>query len=579
MSTTRWLASLALCVPPNAHAQTTINLGLAGTGMPTASRGDFVALAASEAAQGLDLNGDGALDDFVLHLHQVTTGATTNTGLTLPPIAPATVRLGDRLCTTLVREASLGAAGTDLNGDGDATDDVHAVHDLATGVTTNLALAGHAIARLAATQGPHLLFGVSEWSQGVDLNGDGDAFDIVLHYWTPGLGPATNVGRALAFSEIAMGSRHALFLADESAQGVDLNGDGNLNAAVVQAYDLASGAVTNLGYAAHDVRCDGDLFAFTVFESLQGLTDLDGDGDASDTVLFAYLAGTGTLRNLARSVNLASSGPQYDVQGYVVAWASDERRTGPAGTDWNNDGDTSDAVLFTHHARTGLTLNSGLAVEFPGGAGFRFGMREDQVATGVSEVLQGASDLNGDGDAAERVAMLFDARTGTVSNLGLAVSTLTRPIQVSRELLAFAVNEASQGRDLNADGVLGHVVAVHRFSTGTTTILRAPAASIFGIRVLGPGVVYLADENPSPAAANLDMNGDGDVLDDVLVSWDAWSGITTNHRLAVQPAGFEFLLPTSRTAVLVGVGESLQGAVDLNGDGDANDTVVHVLRW
>ena len=578
-------AAIVLLASNGARAQTTANLGIAGTVLPGDPSGEFLAFAASEPSQNVDLNGDGATNDFVLHLHRLSTGVTTNTGLTLPPLTPWTVSLGERLCATPVRESSLGPGGTDLNGDGDAIDDVYAVYDLRTNVTTNLSLAAFSGGLgLAATNKAHLVLGVSEAAQGADLNGDGDLLDVVLHSWAPGGAPARNHALALqafaTWGPIAMGPQHALFLVDEGAQGTDLNGDGVLSTDVVHVLALASGLVTNLGFAAYDMRNDGELFAFSVPEGPQGQTDLNGDGDASDTVLFAYLAPSATVRNLGRAVAFTSTGPQYDVKGHVLAWASDEAESGPTGTDWNVDGDIADSVLFTHHARSGATRNSGLAVEFPGGAGFHFAISGELLGTSVSEQLQGGIDLNGDGDATDLVAMLFNAGTGAVTNLGLAALASPSGLRASRELFAFSVWEPSQGQqDLNGDGVLGFVVAAHRFATGATSILPAPCATVLDVRVVGPNIVYMADENPNGQPSGVDLNGDGDAIDDVLASWSAATGVATNHVLAVQGGVSVFRIATSRSGAVFSVGEALQGAGDLNGDGDTIDAVVHALRF
>ena len=75
--------------------------------------------------------------------------------------------------------------GGDLNGDGDMIDEVVHIWDRATGVSTNLGLAGGLVYPVALGEG-HFEFLVSEYSQGADLNGDGDTIDNVLHVW-PGV--------------------------------------------------------------------------------------------------------------------------------------------------------------------------------------------------------------------------------------------------------------------------------------------------------------------------------------------------------------------------------------------------------
>ena len=51
----------------------------------------------------------------------------------------------------------------------------------------------------------------------------------------------------------------------------------------------AMGTATNVGLdASLGFRLDGNLVAFGVFESNQGNTDLNGDGDTNDTVLHVF---------------------------------------------------------------------------------------------------------------------------------------------------------------------------------------------------------------------------------------------------------------------------------------------------
>lgn len=580
----RFTSRLALCasIPflAPAAAQTT-NLGLAVAGVPHGvAHGDLVAFAASEAAQSADLDGDGALDDSVLHVHRVSTGATTNTAIPMPPTGLLDAVLGDRLCLTIIHEAGIGPAGADRNGDGDALDLVYAVHDAQTGTTRNLGLAAFDLSPLkqfASVEGDVALFGVAEWAQGADLDADGDTNDFVLHRYDAGAPAAVNLGLALDVGPIALGPRHALFLVDEASSGLDLNGDGDVIDRVAHALALAGGVVTNLRLAAIDVRGDGDLFAISVHEPAQGASDLDGDGNANDLVLHAYLAPSGTVRNLGRAVNVSSSGVRYAVRGFVIAWASPEASATP-GHDWNGDGDSGDVVLFTHHARSGVTRNSGLAVEAPGGTGLDFAISAGRVGVCVPEIQQNNTDLNGDGDVAERVAMVFDVGSGAVTNLGLAVTVSPTLFESSRGLFAFFCNEPSQGfTDLNGDGHLGLVVAVHEFASGATRVLSAVPANLVDLHVSGSSVAWTADENAF--GPGTDLNGDGDVLDEVLTTWSATTGVETNSGLALLPGASIFRFETSAAAAVFAVDEAAQGSTDLNADADAIDGVVHVLRF
>ena len=69
-----------------------------------------------------------------------------------------------------------------------------------------------------------------------------------------------------------------------------------------------------------------------------------------------------------------------------------------------------------------------------------------------------------------------------------------------------------------------------------------------------------------------DRNGDGDGLDLVIETYDAFTRAITNLGLATF-----FLFESASDKALVAVFESEQGA-DLNGDGDQDDRVLHLTE-
>ncbi|HLE71149.1 MAG TPA: hypothetical protein VJH87_15825, partial [Vicinamibacteria bacterium] len=92
-------------------------------------QGNFVAIRTSEARSGgIDLNGDGDTADFVLQVFDWSTGLVRNTGLE----ASGGFRMAGRYVAFTVLESRQG--GLDLNGDGDAADLVQHVYDAETGV-------------------------------------------------------------------------------------------------------------------------------------------------------------------------------------------------------------------------------------------------------------------------------------------------------------------------------------------------------------------------------------------------------------------------------------------------------------
>jgi hypothetical protein len=501
-----------------------------------------VAFQVSEFEQGdSDLNGDGDASDQVLHVFDAARGRTTNVGLATSHFA---------LDAFLVSEFDQG--GSDLNGDGDAFDQVLHVFDAARGRTTNVGLASESGFRFDGTR---IVFSVFEGAQGgSDLNGDGDAFDQVLHVFDAARGTTTNVGLATDFFSPELdGTRVAVRVPEAEQGGSDLNGDGDAFDHVPHVFDAARGRTTNVGLAsAGGGRLDGTRLAFEVSEFRQGGSDLNGDGDVSDQVLHVFDAARGRTTN----VGLASFAG-FELNGTRVAVMVDEGDQGDS--DLNGDGDTTDfCVLHVFDAASGRTTNVGLASEC------FFDLVGTRVAFHVLEGDQGDSDLNGDGDAFDRALHLFDAASGRTTNVGLASGFGT---QLDGMRVAFDVGEGDQGdSDLNGDGdAFDLVLHVFDAASGRTTNVGLAG----GFRLDGTRVAFIVGEADQ---GDSDLNGDGDAFDLVLHVFDAARGRTTNVGLASR-----FPLEFDGTRVAFNVGEADQGRSDLNGDGDRFDQVLHVF--
>ena len=540
---------LALLLPGGASAQVEVsNLGLAA---------DFfvfddhigqrlVAFTVSESRQGEDLNGDGDFFDRVLHLFDPQAGTTTNLGLHIFRISSQ----GGLVAFSLLESDRQ----TDLNNDGDFSEFVLHVLDTASGSITNLALASRSI---SAGQGI-VAFAVSEASQGEeDLNGNGSTRDFVIHVFDANTGTITNSGEStttflarerLVFFQTSDGFLHVfepatgttslgfrVNLSDFAVEGDlvalrvserlghgDLNGDGDASDSVVYVFDASTGVTTNLALAVNAVpRIDGDQVFFVVSESLQGRTDLNGDGDASDFLLHKFDAATGSVTNLG--INASS----IQAEGGLVAIAVNE--SSQLG-DLNADLDRSDRVLHVLDAGTGNLTNLALGFSrFTSSPEFRFQISDGFVAFAVSESAQ-RSDLNADLDTNDFVLHLYDAAKGVVTNLGLDVLAIGAEIgsiqtlfELEGDLLAFSVREREQGSN--------------------------------------------------------DLNGDGDMLDSVFHLFDASTGATTNLGLALSGDAIFRGFQIKGGLAVFSVQERAQGNTDLNADGDASDGVFHVARF
>ena len=413
---------------------TTTNLGLAVS--LVLNDGRWIAFLVGEAAQaGTDLNGDGDVADMVLHLYDSVSRQVRNTGLA----APSGFSLVGGRVAIRVSESAQGAS--DLNNDGDTTDGVLHLYDAATGTTENVGLAA---APRVYDDGRFVSFAIPEVEQSArDLNGDGDTRDSVLHVLDTGNGSVANVGRAVSPSALQVAAGRVAFDVYEPHQSADLNGDGDQFDVVADVYEAATGTLRDLRLASGGfaVELDDTAAAFAVSESGQAGTDLNGDGDAADSVIHLLRTADGTITN----TRLASNAPLSVRAGLIAALVNEEQQ----GADLNGDGDAADFVAHVIDVAAGSTRNLGLA-------GLSHVLGEGVAAVNVPESGQGGVDLNADGDANDAVIHVYDSSTQLLTNLGVA----TRLIRVSGKRFAFDVDEAGQAAtDLNGDGDARDLVA------------------------------------------------------------------------------------------------------------------------
>lgn len=509
-----------------------------------------------ESALGRDLDGDGNTTGRVLHtvdfdtaearnlkrislnrplLGQRSTAFTTHNGAGSPatlslfdrarnvvldttiPIAPAPLGSGrapyafaGSLLVARVDEAGAG----DQNGDGDVTDGVLRVirtrpprlagesstpwlDGTVALACTDFALAGNVVIALVS-EPDHF---------GEDRNGDADADDrSVLALVDPASGAVRNLGLAVArFLPPADDAASFLFTVSEAGQRTDLNFDGDVEDDVVHAIDVATGRVTNLALAGGPVDSRGRWFAISVRESDQGDLDRNGDGDALDDVLVLYDADTGVLFDSRTSL-----GRYAAIAANAVFFQVDEAAQGE---DANGDGDLEDTLVHALDLSSGAVASLGLSasmIEAPG----------DLVAFFVREPVVG-HDLNGDGDAADGVAVFYDPSSGRTfdteraldfSDVGFFDFDLTRG---DGPRVAFLVQEAAQGEDLDGDG-LAH------FGTSVLHVLdaRTGAVTNTGLNTTNHGFVLSGDVlvvavNEWAPMGGADLNGNGIVSDHV----------------------------------------------------------------
>lgn len=306
----------------------------------------------------LDLFPDGTLRDTVLEIFD----AASQTATTLCPAAD--VAVADGRAAFLRPESPTGTGpcpGGSLNpaADADTDDQVVQLWDVASGVQS-LGLAASAVV-LSAT---HVAALADEQAQGgTDLNGDGDATDDVVHVRALSAGSWTNVGETADTIE-ACGTLFP-FITPESAQGADRNGDGDLADRVLQVWDAATSSLHDTALAADEFVCGGSIIAFRSPENALGPHG-NGDADATDHVLTVYDASTGQIRESGQAITpcaIAECDPRqpFRIIGRTVKFLTLESEQGD--TDLNGDGDAVDLVIQIFDLDSGRTRTVGTVVD------------------------------------------------------------------------------------------------------------------------------------------------------------------------------------------------------------------------
>jgi Tol biopolymer transport system component len=240
------------------------NLQCAATAVSLST--DWLAALVSEADQGpggTDLDGDGDTLDGVVEVHRVIDGPGPCSSPTWRNLGQAAdeMEVSGSLVAFITPEAAQG--GADLNGDGDSLDRVLQLYDAAGDQLINVGQAAEefVLGSSAVTVcGRHQLvaFRTREAAQGgQDLNGDGDATDDVLNVYDAETRTLIRTGQAVTPCRLGacdprlpyrvFGSK-VKFLTLEPAQGGrDLNGDGDATDLILQSLDVCTGMVTVIG--------------------------------------------------------------------------------------------------------------------------------------------------------------------------------------------------------------------------------------------------------------------------------------------------------------------------------------------
>jgi len=290
--------------------------------------GGLVVFLTNEAAQRRDLNGDGDKFDDVLQSFNAATGVGHNSGM--QAIAGTIIDLGGRPC---------GVGGLDCEL---VRRPCQPFHGPGANVSDGL-----------------VAFLTDESAQGRRLNTDRDRFDDVLQVFNAVTGEVrSSRQQAIANSVCDLGDGRIGFATEEAAQNRSLNGDRDKFDNVFQVFDAVANVVQNSFQQIVDdslLDLGGGLVAFLTDESAQG-RDLNADGDKQDNVLQSFDSVVGVVRN---SGSQAVAGSPQDIEGGFVAFvtyeADQDRRL-------NADGDKQDSVLQIFDAASGIVQNTGQAV-------------------------------------------------------------------------------------------------------------------------------------------------------------------------------------------------------------------------
>jgi len=262
-----------------------------------------------------------------------------------------------------------------------------------------------------------------------------------------------------------------------------------------------------------DANGESDVFVRAVDPSAPVSVTADEllfeDGELDDVVLEVVDAATGTVATQCPA-------GEVSVAGGSAAYLRPESSVGTVacpGSSLNGDADVEDDVVHLV-VGTGASQNLALAAE-------AVTMSATTVAALVSEADENDADRNGDADSGDTVVHAYPIAAGSWINIGQAADA----VSISGDRLAFITPEADQDEtDLNGDNdEIDRVAQVYDVSGASLVNLGQAAEEL----VLGDasGTVcgtrhLLALRSSEADQDNLDRNGDGDAIDDVLVVYD-----------------------------------------------------------
>ncbi|MDG7050827.1 MAG: hypothetical protein JRZ94_06470, partial [Nitrososphaerota archaeon] len=340
----------------NAFAATNTN----ADGFDPSISGNTIAFSTSEFESSSDLNGDGDQSDTVIRLYNTATSTVQNTDAV--GVNPS---ISGNIVAFQTFEDSI---AIDLNGDGDINDTVIRLYNTA---TSTISSTGGAVGVNPSISGNIVAFYTPEGSMSTDLNGDGDQSDTVIRLYNIATFTRINTG-AVGVNPSISGNIVA-FQTNEGLISTDLNSDGDYFDNVIRIYNTATSTVQNTGAVGIDPSISGNLITFQTYEGSIA-TDLNGDGDQSDNVIRIFDLATFTI------TNTATDGSNPSISGNLITFHIFE---GSIATDLTGDGDQSDDVIFTFDTTTSIRTNTATVGSRPSISGnlITFQTYEGSIAT------------------------------------------------------------------------------------------------------------------------------------------------------------------------------------------------------
>ncbi len=291
---------------------------------------------------------------------------------------------------------------------------------------------------------------------------------------------------------------------------------------------------------------------------------------AATAVAFVVLASSVALAQPAQLWNTGVASTSLNSDGGRFYALESE---GSIHADVNGDGDTADTIVRVQDPVTKAVTNLPFAVvifsSFP-----RVATGGDYEVFALDEDTHFGTSWNGDADHDDEVLVIHRISTNTCVVVPLAVDYQYFDMATNGSIATVIVPEFRQQVDLNGDGDLldRELVAIDP-ATGVWQVVALVSPSFdAATRIFTNGdVLFLANEGVDL----VDRNGDGDLDDDVPRLWTRASGTLATIPFAIDYTSHMTVTPDEQRIVL-SVTESSQGS-DLSGDGDLGDWVPRIV--